>query len=141
MPRLQILELPTEQHGDDTTTPFVLVIDQAPRDEALSQSFREDLELSGKLADRLGARAILCFEDTIEIPANEVPVDENGHPIKIRVLPDFTDFRQQVDDELKSAQARIAAARLYERGIQPVPPTLARLATDQDNPDETADQA
>ncbi|MFI1723925.1 hypothetical protein [Streptomyces sp. NPDC020489] len=69
MPRIQILQLP--EGTKDERAPFILVIDQAPRDEPLFTSFCENLELSGSLAERTGARAVLCFEDTIEIPAND----------------------------------------------------------------------
>lgn len=108
MPRIQILELPTEHHGDDMTTPFILIIDQAPRDEALFQSFREDIELNDSLAARTGARAVLCFEDTIDIPANEAPADGQTYPVTFQVLPDFTEFRAQVAAELKTTQERLA---------------------------------
>ncbi|MFJ8594862.1 hypothetical protein [Streptomyces sp. NPDC093598] len=67
---MQILELPTEHHGDDMITPFVLVIDEVDTDP--------DGQVMMKAADweatreRLGARAILIFEETVTIPANEV---------------------------------------------------------------------
>lgn len=64
MARLQILELPSEHHGDDMITPFALVIDEVEDGEALG-----DLTKTRQL---LGARAILVFEgETVEIPANE----------------------------------------------------------------------
>lgn len=68
MTRLQILELP-EGSGDDRP-PFVLVVDQAPSDGVWLEAFRRDLE-ANDIANRIGARAVLCFEDTIEIPAND----------------------------------------------------------------------
>lgn len=67
MARLQILELP-EGSGDDRP-PFVLVIDQAPRDEN-SAAFRDDIT-NNQIATRIGARHVLVFEDTIDIPAND----------------------------------------------------------------------
>lgn len=70
MARLQILELPTEHHGDDMITPFVLVIDEVatgPDGEVLMKA--GDWEATRK---QLGAKAILVFEETVEIPANEV---------------------------------------------------------------------
>lgn len=111
MPRLQILELPTEHHGDDMTTPYLLVLDQVPRDDATFEAFRKDVQDPG-LAERTGARAILCFEGTIEIPANEIPVDSDGHTINVKVEGDFEAFRGQVEQEIRAAQARIAQARL-----------------------------
>ncbi|WP_435597054.1 hypothetical protein [Streptomyces anulatus] len=69
MARLQILELP-EGAGDDRP-PFVLVIDEVPHDNPVYERFVEDLELTNHLAARVGARAVLVFEDTIDIPAND----------------------------------------------------------------------
>lgn len=66
MARIQILELPTEHHGDDMVTPFAIVIDQLPAD---ADGHVAD-DYSG-LAEKLGARAVLAFEDTVEIPANQ----------------------------------------------------------------------
>ncbi|MGW1015591.1 hypothetical protein [Streptomyces niveus] len=69
MARLQILELP-EGAGDDRP-PFVLVIDQVPTDEDKFDAIRRDLGTPEDLVERIGARAVLVFEDTIEIPAND----------------------------------------------------------------------
>lgn len=69
MARLQILELP-EGAGDDRP-PFILVVDQAPTDEAGFDALRRDLGTPDDLLERIGARAVLCFEETIGIPANE----------------------------------------------------------------------
>ncbi|MFE9684169.1 hypothetical protein [Streptomyces sp. NPDC006285] len=95
MPRLQILPLPEVFVGEASETPFVLVIDQA--DEAILQrlAFGTTIEVGDGngngttttptyeyLKQQLGARAILVFADTIEIPANDVsayapgPVDD-----------------------------------------------------------------
>ncbi|MEV4908728.1 hypothetical protein AB0N46_29295 [Streptomyces albidoflavus] len=66
MARLQILELPTEHHGEEMITPFVLVIDEVTTDsDGVPPS-----EFPDQLLERIGARAILVFEDTVEIPAN-----------------------------------------------------------------------
>ncbi|MFG3127348.1 hypothetical protein ACGFZU_06560 [Streptomyces tendae] len=64
MARLQILELPTG--ADDDRPPFVLVIDQVESDVLL-----RDLGDHRDLIERSGARAVLVFEDTIDIPAND----------------------------------------------------------------------
>lgn len=113
MTRIQILELPTEHRGDDMITPFALVIDQVPTDEAKFDAIRRDLLNDGDLASRLGARAVLVFEDTIEIPANEVPVDPSGYPLKIRVEGDFDTFREQVQDEIRKAERSMRQAIQY----------------------------
>lgn len=103
MPRLQILELPTEHHGDDMTTPWILVIDQV--DEATAADIAR---WPDDIAKRTGARHVLCFSDTIDIPANEVPVDPDSYPLKFRVEGDFEQFREQVQDEIRKAQAKIS---------------------------------
>jgi hypothetical protein len=107
MARLQILELP-EGSGDDRP-PFVLVVDEMPADEAAFEALRRDLN-DGDLAKRIGAQGVLCFETTIDIPANEVPVDPDGYPLKIRVEPDFETLREQVQDEIRNVQADVTRA-------------------------------
>ncbi|MFC9268931.1 hypothetical protein ACFTXJ_14310 [Streptomyces zhihengii] len=67
MARLQILELP-EGAGDDRP-PFILVIDQADYDSLSSLSAALDGWQNVK--DQIGARAVLVFEETIKIPAND----------------------------------------------------------------------
>ncbi|MFG3585119.1 hypothetical protein [Streptomyces sp. NPDC047990] len=73
MARLQILELPTEHHGDDMVTPFVLVIDQATDETAESLG-----ALGSSTAELVRARTVLVFRETVEIPANNpvAPVDD-----------------------------------------------------------------
>ena len=64
MARIQILPLP--EGASDERPPFALVIDQVEGDALI-----RDLGDHGDLIERLGARAALVFEDTIEIPAND----------------------------------------------------------------------
>ncbi|MCX4605498.1 hypothetical protein OG402_34075 [Streptomyces anulatus] len=65
MARLQILELP-EGTGDDRP-PFILVVDQyEPVEATPSRLFRHQ-----DMAEQIGARAVLVFEETIDIPAND----------------------------------------------------------------------
>jgi hypothetical protein len=69
MARLQILELPTEHRGDDMVTPWVLVIDEAetgPDGELIMKP--NDWE---GMREHLGARGVLIFEETVQIPANQ----------------------------------------------------------------------
>jgi len=108
MARLQILELP-EGSGDDRP-PFVLVIDQVPTDEAGFDAIRRDLGTPEDLIERLGARAVLVFEDTIDIPGNDVPLDPDGYPLKFRIEPDFETFREQVQEEVLHAQGKVTRA-------------------------------
>ena len=81
MARLQILELP--EGSNDDRPPFVLVIDQA-RVEDFHPSTDGETAWQiyiGKLtavdplkdmAEQIGARAVLVFETTVDIPANDV---------------------------------------------------------------------
>lgn len=115
MARLQILELP-EGSGDDRP-PFILVVDQAdeatvnalsPSNEGLSSHSAVMQKLTGQTAaEQIGARGILVFADTIDIPANEVPVGPDGYPLKIRIEGDFETFREQVQDEIRKAQVEL----------------------------------
>ena len=71
MARLQILELP-EGSGDDRP-PFVLVVDQYhPRRyiSGLDQEPQQVDEFDG-VAQLIGARAVLVFEETVDIPAKD----------------------------------------------------------------------
>ena len=85
MARLQILELP-EGSGDERP-PFILVIDQ------WVNPFHGQAH---QWAEQVGAQGVLVFEETIDIPANDVPLDPDGYPVKLRIEPDFDTFRQQV---------------------------------------------
>lgn len=116
MARLQILELP-EGAGDDRP-PFVLVIDQAriedfhPSAEGKSswQIFQDRVaaeDPTQRIAEQIGARAVLVFEETIEIPANEVPVDPDSYPVRVHVEGDFEKFREQVEEEIRYAQGKV----------------------------------
>jgi hypothetical protein len=105
MARLQILELP--EGADDDRPPFVLVVDQVSADEPAFDALRRDLGDHGDLLVRIGARAVLVFEETIDIPANEITLTEaaEGNVVRLRVEPDLTGFREQVMAEVARAQA------------------------------------
>lgn len=126
MARLQILELP---EGDsDDRPPFVLVVDQA--DGTTLDSLREqatrhvdDPAMYNPIADQVGARAVLVFEETVDIPANETPVDPDGYPLKIRVEGDFEQFHEQIQGEVYAAQEAI------RRGIRYVKDHYGALST------------
>lgn len=108
MARLQILELP-EGAGDDRP-PFILVISEAPTGPdglpLISHRDRRDT------ADLIGARAVLVFEDTIDIPANEITLSDatDGNIVRIRVEPDLEGFRERVEEEALYAQGKITRA-------------------------------
>lgn len=76
MARLQILELPEVFVGEASETPFVLIVDQY-EPPPYPGDINEAAPYDG-IAEKIGARAVLVFEDTIEIPANDIPalVDE-----------------------------------------------------------------
>ncbi|MFE4658173.1 hypothetical protein ACFRFJ_16000 [Streptomyces hydrogenans] len=104
MPRLQILELP--EGSDDDRPPFALVIDQV--DMTLADALATAIPAGAPFADmatRLGARTVLVFGETIEIPANDLPADEHSIPVTIHVEADTTLFDEQI------AKAAHAAAR------------------------------
>jgi hypothetical protein len=103
MARLQILELPTEHHGDDMVTPFVLVIDKVQNPESMLDFLRDPPHLR----DELGARTILVFDEEVEIPANEVPTGPDSYPLHVQIEGDFEKFREQVKDEIRKAQAQL----------------------------------
>jgi len=109
MARIQILELPTiyREHGDDET-PFVLIVDQyVPERHLTGLDQVEPVSQWNGLAERIGARAVLVFEEAIEIPANEVPIGPDGYPVRLRVVGDFTGFRQQIEEQIKYVEGRL----------------------------------
>jgi hypothetical protein len=108
VPRIQILELP--EGAIDDRPPFVVIVDQAD-----TEAFTDQLLAQGNIAEQLGARAVLCFEDTVEIPANEVTLatDDDGTPtsrVRVRLEPDLTGFHEAVEQALTAARERATAA-------------------------------
>lgn len=117
MARLQILELP--EGGGDDRPPFVLVVDQyVPLDVGPTLLREPTPQRYQSFAEQTGARAVLVFEETIDIPGNDVPVDETGHPIKFRIEPDFETFREQVQEEIRKTQRELRQA-VNGDGIDP----------------------
>ncbi|UPZ27637.1 hypothetical protein MUK60_07295 [Streptomyces sp. LRE541] len=81
MARLQILELPEVFVGEASETPFVLVVDEyEPRRYIMGPDQNEQPinEFDG-IAEKVGARCILAFADTVDIPANDLS-GYNGIP-------------------------------------------------------------
>lgn len=73
MARLQILELPEAFVGEASETPFVLVVDEyEPRRYIMGpdQNQQPVDEFDG-IAEKIGARGVLVFADTVDIPAND----------------------------------------------------------------------
>lgn len=114
MARLQILELPK---GDgDERPPFILVVDEyEPTRYVLGIGEDESIPVNPfeGVAERIGARQVLVFEETVDIPANDVPVDPDGYPLKIRIEPDFEQFHEQVQGEVYAAQEAIRSGIRY----------------------------
>ncbi len=78
MARIQILELP--EGASDDRPPFALIIDQASESTidalglntqhlSILEAAQQNLQFS--LAEQLGARVVLVFEETIEIPTKD----------------------------------------------------------------------
>ncbi|MDT7847207.1 hypothetical protein [Streptomyces justiciae] len=109
MARIQILELPVEHHGEDMITPYLLVIDEAPRDEAAFEALRQDLA-DNDLVARTGARAVLCFEGTMEIPANGTyPPD--AHTMDVHVDGSLgSAIRSAAEETVRQMKARADSA-------------------------------
>ena len=109
--RLQFLELP--EGADDERPPFVLVVDQyVARRYITGLDQREPVSEFEGIAEKIGARAVIVFEDTIDIPANAITLTEEteGNVVRLRVEPDLTGFREQVMTEVARAQADAQAA-------------------------------
>ncbi|MGW1154463.1 hypothetical protein ACWD45_24665 [Streptomyces rubiginosohelvolus] len=99
MARLQILELP--EGSGDARPPFVLVIDEVAFDNPVYERFVADEELATGLASRVGARAVLVFEDTIDIPANDTTAYVPQSPAALHIG----------DHEVRGGLAAVAKAQ------------------------------
>jgi hypothetical protein len=100
MARLQILQLP-EGAGDERP-PFVLVVDQVPTDEDGFDALRRDLGSPEDLLERIGARAVLVFEESVDIPANDTSAYLNTVDAP---KTDYDSIRQLVREEIAKAHA------------------------------------
>lgn len=105
MARLQILGLP-EGAGDDRP-PFVLVVDQVPTDEAGFDAIRRDLGTPEDLIERIGARAVLVFEEAIDILANAatpIAADDAERPTTAQIIDAHERTRLDLCDALQLPQ-------------------------------------
>lgn len=104
MARLQILELPTVYRGEEPgETPFVLVIDQ------LHEDLIDDVTAaSERTAELIGARTILAFTDTVEIPANGPHLGEAA-TVTDGVLPE--ELARATEKELTECKIRCRVDR------------------------------
>lgn len=70
MARLQILQLP--EGANDDRPPFILVVDQyEPQRYMLGPDQPEPVSEFDGVAERIGARMVLVFAESIDIPAND----------------------------------------------------------------------
>src|SRR5690606_3221721 len=95
MARLQILELP--ECADDDRPPFVLVIDEV--DDELAEDIAR---WPDDIATRIGARQVLCFPETVDIPANDTTAYLDSEA-EARAEPQRADERAiQAEEKLKA---------------------------------------
>ncbi|AAR29721.1 hypothetical protein VWBp31 [Streptomyces phage VWB] len=105
MARLQILELP--EGVDDERAPFVLVVDESvPQRVIVGMDYGSTGDYWQVVAERIGARGVIVTPETLEIPANEIPLDASEHPVRLRIEADTSQFEQAL------AEASEAASRV-----------------------------
>ncbi len=118
MPRIQILSLP--EGTSDDRPPFAVVVDQADSEtlHSLAYGVRYDSDhgerpIRDALKEELGARAILVFADTIEIPANNVSAYATPSMV-IRIEGDVdsgsADLADQIRRGIEHAQGMYGAS-------------------------------
>ncbi|WP_435209587.1 hypothetical protein [Streptomyces sp. bgisy034] len=110
MPRIQILELPMVHVGDYVETPFAVIIDEATEETFQSLAFGTTTAPDGterplyeNIKEQLGARAILAFAETIEIPANGDHPPES-QAVHIHVDGDLDAVRSEIERMVHGAQ-------------------------------------
>ncbi|SES03526.1 hypothetical protein [Streptomyces qinglanensis] len=110
MARLQILELPEVEHADGTyETPFALVVDDLPLDcVAMKGELDPRNDQWQSLAERVGARAVLVFEETVEIPANDV----TDYLVDDQFRRDMTAWTDVVTDTLAKIQSAVEIPKI-----------------------------
>lgn len=129
MARLQILELP--EGSDDDRPPFVLVVDESSYPTV--EAYQAAEGWWQQLAEQIGARGCIVTDDTIDIPANDVPLDPHGYPIKFRIEPDLTGWDDAVAEALANVHDSIGeqfTLKLGDRDIE----TTVKAALDRQDP-------
>jgi hypothetical protein len=107
MARLQILELP-EGSGDDRP-PFALVVDEyVARRYITGLDQPEPVSEFDGIAEKVDARAVLVFEETVDIPANNL--SSSGDEVEVS----DADFA-----EMASAVRRALGIDMTEAGVKP----------------------
>lgn len=105
MARIQILELP--EGATDDRPPFILVVDQWEVDSV--DAYETLTTYWDAFGNKIGARGVLFAECTVDIPANEISLDSDGHPVRVKmqIEGDFSRFREQVEEQALYAQGRL----------------------------------
>ena len=105
MARIQILELPMEHHGDETITPFILILDQYDEQQRYvleGENIGGSTSALKGVAEQIGARAVLAFAETVDIPANNIEVDGCSHPATTRVETNLSGFGEAFREGLRN---------------------------------------
>ncbi|WP_218108699.1 hypothetical protein [Streptomyces sp. EN16] len=106
---MQILELP-EGAGDDRP-PFILVVDGYTRQRYILGPDQPDpIDEFDGIAEKIGARAVLVFEDTIDIPAN----DTSGY------LRDAVESGAETERDEMHAELGLAPGQLHSAALSAI---------------------
>lgn len=108
MARIQILPLP--EGASDERPPFVLVIDEyLPRRYAIGPDQPGPVDEFAGIAEKIGARAVLAFEETVQIPANDTSAYVTPTMV-IRVEGDADSGSADLADQIRHGIERAQAA-------------------------------
>lgn len=124
MARIQILNLPGEGN------PFAIIVDQAADD------FDSVMKLPANTHELLGARAVLVFDGTVDIPDDDQSSTDtvDGGTVSVKVIPDLSAFAPAVEAAIDDANRRIARARTGLKADQeqycPLCPSAPLLTAD-----------
>ncbi|MGA4896749.1 hypothetical protein ACPCAJ_02120 [Streptomyces griseoincarnatus] len=103
MARIQILPLP--EGASDERPPFALVIDEyLPRRYAIGPDQLAPVDEFAGVAEKIGARAVLVFEETVQIPANDTSAYVT--PVATVHLSGDDLLPERVKDEIAKLTAR-----------------------------------
>ncbi len=108
MARIQILPLPAGT--SDERPPFALVIDEyLPRRYAIGPDQPAPVDEFAGVAEKIGARAVLVFEETVQIPANDTSATVTPTMV-IRVEGDADSGSADLADQIRRGIERAQAA-------------------------------
>jgi hypothetical protein len=114
MARLQILQLP--EGVNDERPPFALVVDQhVARRYIIGLDQPEPFSEFDGIAEKIGARVVLVFEDTIDIPANDTTAYLNAPTAAQEVVVDLCGQDPQAAAEAAARKAKDGLRLAHER--------------------------